>query len=77
MEEIKHLFPDTDRLPQYALRWILMFPEVSCVIPGASSAKQAAENAGASSMPSIDPGQMERIRRIYERLIKPLVHQRW
>ena len=36
VEEIKKLFPDQENLAPVALRWILMFDEVSCIIPGAS-----------------------------------------
>jgi aryl-alcohol dehydrogenase-like predicted oxidoreductase len=37
VEQLKDLIRDTEeQMPQFSLRWILMFPEVSCVIPGAS-----------------------------------------
>lgn len=75
VEELKALFGDD--LPQYALRWILMFPEVSCVIPGASRADQAAANVRAAELPPLRRQQMEEVRRIYEARIKPLVHQLW
>ncbi len=77
VEELKALFGAADRLPQYALRWILMFPEVSCVIPGASRGEQAAANVLASDMPPLTAAQMEGVRRLYERRIMPLVHQLW
>ena len=75
VEELKALFGDD--LPQYALRWVLMFPEVSCVIPGASRVEQAAANIRAAELPPLTRQQMEGVKRIYDKRIKPLVHQLW
>jgi len=77
VEELKALFGSSGLLPQLALRWILMFPEVSCVIPGASRAEQAAANVTASDLPSLTREQMEGVRRVYESRVKLLVHQLW
>jgi aryl-alcohol dehydrogenase-like predicted oxidoreductase len=62
---------------QFALRWILMFDSVTCAIPGAKHPAQAAENARASALPELSEGTMERIRAIYDDLIRDYVHQRW
>jgi aryl-alcohol dehydrogenase-like predicted oxidoreductase len=43
VDELKKAFPNKD-LALIALRWILMFKEVSCIIPGASSAEQLESN---------------------------------
>ncbi len=75
VEELKAVFGDA--LPQYALRWILMFSDVSCVIPGASRVEQAQANIRAADLPPLTAAQMEAVRRIYEDRIKPLVHQLW
>ena len=77
VDELKALFGATDRLPEYALRWILMYPEVSCVIPGASRVDQAAANVRASDLPPLTAAQMEGVRRVYEKRVMPLVHQLW
>ena len=77
VEELKALFGAPDRLPEYALRWILMFPEVSCVIPGASRVEQAAANVRASDLPPLTGAQMAGVRRVYEKRAMPLVHQLW
>ena len=50
---------------------------VTVTIPGAKSVRQAQENAAASDLPALSPQLMERIADIYERRIKPAVHQRW
>ena len=77
VEELKELFSGNTPLAQWALRWILMFPEVSCVIPGASKEEHIASNISASELPPPDKEKMEGVRKIYEEYIKPQVHQRW
>jgi len=77
VEELKKEFHDTYSLPQYALKWILMFDEVSTVIPGASKPEQVLSNIKASEIPPITQEQMHRVNAIYEEHIKQEVHQRW
>lgn len=77
VEELKNEFPDTYSLPQYALKWILMFDEVSTVIPGASNPEQVLSNVKASDIPQLTREQMHRVNAIYEENIKENVHQRW
>jgi aryl-alcohol dehydrogenase-like predicted oxidoreductase len=69
--------PEGATLAQLAIRWILMFDEVSTVIPGAKNPAQARENAAAAELPPLDGATMERIREVYDEHIAPLVHQRW
>jgi aryl-alcohol dehydrogenase-like predicted oxidoreductase len=59
------------------LRWILDHAEVTCAIPGARNATQAAENAKASDLPLLDAKQLAAVDQIYASRIRPLVHQRW
>jgi aryl-alcohol dehydrogenase-like predicted oxidoreductase len=77
VRELKKIFPDEEKLALYALRWILMFDEVSCIIPGASRAEQAETNVKASDLPPLTEEQMKEVQRIYTELIKPQVHQLW
>lgn len=74
--ELKSAFPDSD-LALLALRWILMFNEVSCVIPGASKPEQLLANIKASTLPGLTQQEMNQVKSIYNRNIKPLVHQLW
>ena len=67
----------TDNLGATALRWILMFPEVSIVIPGASRPEQIAENVAASMLPPLSLDDMDMVKRIYEENIKSTVHHLW
>jgi aryl-alcohol dehydrogenase-like predicted oxidoreductase len=64
-------------MAQFALRWILMFDAVSCVIPGARNERQAKENAAAASLAALDAQEMDAVRRVYEELVRPYVHARW
>lgn len=67
----------TDDLAGTALKWILMHPEVSVVIPGASRAEQIVSNVKASELPSLSPEQMNTVKRIYDENIRPSVHHLW
>jgi aryl-alcohol dehydrogenase-like predicted oxidoreductase len=77
VDEIRPLVPAGVSMAQFALRWILMCDAVACAIPGAKNSKQAQENAAAADLPAITPATMETLREIYDRRIKPLVHDRW
>lgn len=67
----------TDDLASTALKWILMHPEVSVVIPGASKAEQIVSNVKASELPALTDEQMNTIKRIYDEKIKESVHHLW
>ncbi len=77
VEELRALVPGGMTLTQLALRWILMFPEVTCAIPGARRVEQVQENARAADMPALPDTVMSRIESLYERGIRALVHQYW
>jgi len=76
VEELKQLFPDNE-LSLLALKWILMFKEVSCVIPGASKPEQVLSNLKALDFPSLSPEEMKKIEQLYTSRIKGLVHHLW
>ena len=75
-ERLKAELP-TDDLAGMALRWCLMFPEVSVVIPGASRPEQIVRNVAASELPPLSLAQMETVKRIYNEDIKDSVHNLW
>ena len=77
VEELKQLFPAQPQLAAFALRWVLMFDEVSCVIPGASRPEQILSNLQAADLPALSQEQMQAVRDVYDRKIKPLVHYTW
>jgi len=76
VDEIKKLFPNKD-LSLIALKWILMFKEVSCIIPGASRFDQIESNLKAVDFPDLNDTEIKKINEIYDRLIKDQVHQLW
>lgn len=77
VEELRGLVPDGATMAQAALRWILMDPAVSVVIPGAKNRMQAESNAAANTIPPLSDAAMATVRAIYESRIAPHVHQRW
>jgi aryl-alcohol dehydrogenase-like predicted oxidoreductase len=77
VEELGGLVPEGVTMAQFALRWILMFDAVTCAIPGAKTSAQAADNVAASDLSPLSDEAMAAVRDIYDRLIRPHVHQRW
>jgi aryl-alcohol dehydrogenase-like predicted oxidoreductase len=75
--ELKEILPKSETLAQFALRWILMFPEVSCVIPGAKNISQVEQNVAVTNLPPLTENETAKVKAIYERYIKQDVHQRW
>ena len=77
VQKLKALFPSESNLAPIALKWVLMHPEVSCVIPGASNAAQVESNVQALTIQDLSPEQMAKIEEIYSMYIKDLVHHLW
>ena len=77
VEELRPLIPQAWSMAQFALRWILSFPEVTCAIPGAKRPSQVEENVAAAGLPAISTKTLEKVQSIYDSRIKGLVHQYW
>lgn len=77
VEALRPLVPADATMAQMALRWILMFPEVTCAIPGAKRPAQVDENVGAADLPPLAEDTMTKIRSVYDRMIRSEVHHRW
>jgi aryl-alcohol dehydrogenase-like predicted oxidoreductase len=77
VEELRSLMPAGMTMVQFALRWILMFDAVTCAFPGAKLTAQVEQNTAAAEFPPLDEETMVAVREIYERRIRPLVHQYW
>jgi len=75
--ELRRFVPQGASMAQLALRWILMFDAVTCTIPGAKRPSQAEDNIGAAALPPLSGDTMAAVAEVYDRLIKPHVHQRW
>jgi aryl-alcohol dehydrogenase-like predicted oxidoreductase len=76
VEELRSVVGDAS-MAQFALRWILMHDAVSVVIPGARNPEQAVSNAKAAELHALTAEQMDAANSIYDRLVRPYVHQRW
>jgi aryl-alcohol dehydrogenase-like predicted oxidoreductase len=79
LEAVRELRPLAGEMPlaQFALRWVIDQPGVSTVIPGARNPEQVGGNAAAAAAPPLTPEQLAGVRDIYDRLIRPHVHDRW
>ena len=77
VEQLRKLVPPGLLLAQFALRWILELPAVTCAIPGAKRPAQVMENIAASDLPPLTKSTLEKIGLLYDREIKPLVRHRW
>ena len=77
VEALKEIFPGQTNLAPIALKWILQFDAVSCIIPGASNIKQVDSNISALQIPGFTPEQLAAVQQVYEKYIKKAVHQLW
>ncbi len=77
VEELRKLVPQGATMAQFALRWILMFPEVTSAIAGAKNTQQVEDNVRAASLPALSSETMQCVREVYDRYIRSQVHHRW
>jgi aryl-alcohol dehydrogenase-like predicted oxidoreductase len=77
VKELQAILPEEMSLAQFALRWILMFDAVSCVIPGAKRPSQVEENTQAADLQPLSDETMQAAGEIYQRLIRDQVHHYW
>lgn len=77
VEEIKQLFPEVENLAPIALQWILQFPEASCIIPGASKTEHVLSNLSVYEQEPLSRENVIAMNNIYEKYVKPEVHQLW
>lgn len=77
VDELRPLVPPGMSMAQFALRWILMHDAVTTTIPGAKRPDQVEDNVKAGEAQGLPPETMQRVREIYDRLIRSLVHHHW
>lgn len=77
VDALKKIFPERDNLAPIALRWILDFPEVSCIIPGASKVEHLNSNLKTVELPPLTEKEKVAVNEIYDEHIKKHVHQLW
>ncbi|MGA9365528.1 MAG: aldo/keto reductase [Bacteroidota bacterium] len=77
VDALRPLVPPGQTMAQLALRWILMFPSVTCAIPGAKRPEQVEENVKAADLPPLSERTMKGIGEIYNRDVRRHVHFYW
>lgn len=77
VNQLKKIKPPKLSMPQFALRWILDNPQVSCTIPGAKSPQHVLDNVQAAELNNLSQATRQKISLIYKKMIKPKVHQLW
>jgi aryl-alcohol dehydrogenase-like predicted oxidoreductase len=75
--EFADLLPTGRQPAAAALRWIIQQPGVTTVIPGARNVTQARGNAAAAELDALADETLRAIGELYNRRIRPLVHDRW
>ncbi|MFE4971642.1 aldo/keto reductase [Kitasatospora sp. NPDC056651] len=75
--EFAALAPEGATAAQTALRWVTQQPGVTTVIPGARNVAQARANAAAGELAPLATDTLAAVRELYDRRIRPQVHDRW
>jgi aryl-alcohol dehydrogenase-like predicted oxidoreductase len=77
VDALRPLVPRAQTMAQLALRWILMFPAVTCAIPGAKRPEQVEENVKAADLPPLSEQTMKEISEVYNQHVRRHVHSYW
>lgn len=77
VDELRPLVPPGATLAELALRWILMFPEVTTAIPGGKNVMQVESNVRAAGLGPLPESAMARVRDVYDRYLRQAIHDRW
>ncbi len=77
VEELRPLVPAGASMAQLALRWILMFPDVTAAIPGGKNERQVEDNLRAAALAPLSSETMARIASIYDARLRASIHRRW
>jgi aryl-alcohol dehydrogenase-like predicted oxidoreductase len=72
-EDMKAFVPKGMSMVEMAQRWILDYEAVSVIIPGASSAAQAKENARISDLPPLSCQLHEQLGEFYWKKVEPFI----
>ncbi|MFG3227107.1 aldo/keto reductase [Kitasatospora sp. NPDC048194] len=75
--EFAALAPEGATPAQTALRWVVQQPGVTTVIPGARNVAQARSNVAAAALEPLPAATLDAVRELYDRRIRPQVHDRW
>jgi aryl-alcohol dehydrogenase-like predicted oxidoreductase len=68
--ELEWIAEGRESMTRAALRWILDFPEITCVIPGFKNSRQVEDNLASQHVPSFSASEKERLKSFYAEEIK-------
>lgn len=77
VDDLRQLVPKGASLSQWALRFIVDHPAVTCAIPGGKNAQQILQNVGAAELEPLSAESMEHVRALYREHLAPLIHDKW
>jgi aryl-alcohol dehydrogenase-like predicted oxidoreductase len=77
VEDLRGLVPNGATMAERALRWILMFPEITAAIPGARNVAQVESNVRSADLEPIPQSTMDKVRDVYDRYLRESIHGRW
>lgn len=77
VESLRSLVPNGMSMAEFALAWILMFPAVTCAIPGAKRPDQVIQNVHAADLPPLSKETMSAVEALYNEQVKPHVQHYW
>jgi aryl-alcohol dehydrogenase-like predicted oxidoreductase len=77
VRELAPAVPPGATTAQFALRWIIDQPGVTTVIPGARDRAQVLGNAAAAELAPLSSEALDRVRAVYDSLVRDVVHERW
>ncbi|GGJ02114.1 oxidoreductase [Alicyclobacillus cellulosilyticus] len=72
-DELRWIAEGRGTMARAAMRWILDFPEVSCVIPGFKNAAQVEDNLATLDVPGFSADERARLQQFYEEKVKPFI----
>lgn len=71
--ELDGMRPPAYTMAQFAMRWILDHPAVTCIIPGASSPEQVAKNVSVSELAPLDQDLHDALYAFYQAKVEKLI----
>src|SRR5260370_23131871 len=77
VEDLRQLLTARATMAQFALRWILMFPEVSSTIAGAKNPQQVKDNVQGVSLPPLSDEKRRGGRAVYDKYLRAQIQPRW
>ncbi len=77
VKRLRPLVPEGFTMAQFALRWVLDQAGLTVVIPGARNPEQARGNAAVAGLPPLSDEAKAGVRKVYDDLVRPQVHDKW